>query len=86
MPKKIKPAKRPGAKLVEGARDYVLNAYDTATGLLTKREQLDLITVLREDLDLRQSMLYAKGRMQLKIAALKMIAAAKALTPRKGAA
>ena len=55
MPKKIKPAKRPSAKLVAGARDYVLDAYDTAAGLLIQRERLDLIATLREDLDLRQS-------------------------------
>ena len=55
MPKKIKPAKRPSAKLVAGARDYVLDAYDTAAGLLTTKERLELIATLREDLDLRQS-------------------------------
>ena len=56
MSKKIKPAKRrPSDKLVAGARDYVLDAYDTAAGLLTESEQLDLIATLREDLDLRQS-------------------------------
>jgi len=59
--KKIKPAKRPSAKLVAGARDYVLDAYDTAAGLLTTKERLDLIATLREDLDLRQSEIeYAK--------------------------
>lgn len=56
MAKKIKPAKRrPSEKLVAGGRDYVLDAYDTAAGLLTERERLDLIATLREDLDLRQS-------------------------------
>ena len=55
MAKKIKPAKRPSAKLVAGARDYVLDAYDESAELLTEREQLDLIATLREDLDLRQS-------------------------------
>ena len=58
MPKKIKPAARTKAlseKLVAGARDYVLDAYDTAAGLLLQRERLDLIATLREDLDLRQS-------------------------------
>ena len=80
MPKKIKPSKRPSAKLVAGARDYVLAAYDTAAGLLTAGEQLDLIEALREDLNLRQRMLNAKERMSLKIAVIK------ALTPRKGAA
>ncbi len=56
MTKKIKPAKkRPSEKLVAGARDYVLDAYDTAAGLLTEKERLDLIATLREDLDLRQS-------------------------------
>ena len=58
MAKKIKPATRTkalSAKLVAGARDYVLDAYDTAAGLLIQRERLDLIATLREDLDLRQS-------------------------------
>jgi hypothetical protein len=61
MARKIKPAKRPSAKLVAGARDYVLDAYDTAAGILTAKERLDLIASLREDLDLRQSEIeYAK--------------------------
>ena len=58
MAKKIKPATRTKAvstKLVASARDYVLDAYDTAAGLLIQRERLDLIATLREDLDLRQS-------------------------------
>lgn len=56
MAKKIKTAKkRPSAKLVEAARDHVLDAYDEAAELLTTKEQLDLITDLRNDLDLRQS-------------------------------
>lgn len=56
MSKKIKPAKRrPSEKLVEAARDYVLDAYDVCVALLTTRERLDLIASLREDLDLRQS-------------------------------
>ena len=56
MTKKIKPAKhRPSEKLVANVRDYVLDVYDTAVGLLTKQERLDLIAALREDLDLRQS-------------------------------
>lgn len=56
MAKKIKPAKkRPSEKLVAGARDFVLDAYETAAGLLTAQERLDLIATLREDLDLRQS-------------------------------
>jgi len=62
MAKKIKPAKkRPSEKLVAGARDYVLDAYDTAADLLTVKERLDLIATLREDLGLRQSEIeYAK--------------------------
>jgi hypothetical protein len=56
MPRKIKPAKkRDSPKLVEGARDFVLDAYDTVAGILTVKERLDLIETLREDLDLRQS-------------------------------
>ena len=56
MPKKIKPTKqRPSEKLVAGARDYVLDAYDESAELLTEREQLSLIATLREDLDLRPS-------------------------------
>jgi len=54
MPKKIKPAKRPSEKLVASARDYVLNAFDTAAVLLTEHECLGLIAGLREDLALRQ--------------------------------
>ena len=55
-PSKIKPSKkRPSEKLVASARDYVLDAYDTAAGILTIKERLDLIETLREDLDLRQS-------------------------------
>ena len=56
MAKKIKSSKkRPSEKLVAGARDVVLAAYDTAASLLTAKERLDLIASLREDLDLRQS-------------------------------
>jgi hypothetical protein len=51
MPKKIKPAKkRDSAKLVEGARDFVLDAYDTAASLLTKKEKFALIASLGVDL------------------------------------
>lgn len=53
---KIKSAKkRPSAKLVAGARDYVLDAYEEAADLLTEKERLDLIADLRNDLDLFQS-------------------------------
>jgi CHASE3 domain sensor protein len=53
---KIKPAKRRSSeKLVEGARDHILDTYEEAEELLTERECLDLIKTLREDLDLRQS-------------------------------
>ena len=55
MAKKIKPAKRPSEKLVAGARDHVLDAYEEAEALLTKREKLDLIATLRNDLDMKQS-------------------------------
>jgi hypothetical protein len=56
MPKKIKPAKRrPSDKLVAGAREHVMDAYDESAELLTDREQLALIATLREDLDLYQS-------------------------------
>ena len=66
MAKKIKPSKkRPSEKLVAGARDYVLDAYDTAAGILTTKECLALIETLREDLDLRQSEIeYAKEARQ----------------------
>jgi len=48
MPKKVKPTARPSKKLVEGAREYVLRAYDQALQLLTQREQLELAgTLLR---------------------------------------
>jgi hypothetical protein len=51
----IKPAtKRHSKKLVAAARDFVLDAYDTAASLLSSRETDDLIAQLREDLDLRQ--------------------------------
>jgi hypothetical protein len=54
--KKFKPAKKDGrARLVAAARDFVLDAYDTAVGLLTRKEKLALIATLRDDLDLRQS-------------------------------
>jgi hypothetical protein len=49
MSQKIKP------KLIEGARDNILDAYEEAVEPLTNRETLDLIATLREDLDLRQS-------------------------------
>ena len=55
MAKKIKPAKRPSEKLVAGARDHVLDAYEEAEELLTEREKLDLIATLRNDLDMKQS-------------------------------
>lgn len=65
MTKKIKPTKRrpsgrgyrreTSEKLVEGARNHVLDAYDEAVDLLTEKESLELIASLREDLDLRQS-------------------------------
>ena len=76
MAKKIKPAKqRPSEKLVAGARDYVLDAYNTVAGLLTERERLDLIATLREDLDLRQSEIeYAIEERNRKRAARKVAA------------
>ena len=55
MAKKIKPAKRPSEKLVAGARDHVLDAYEEAEELLSKKEKLDLIATLRNDLDMKQS-------------------------------
>ena len=68
MPKKIKPAKgvkpskkRPSAKLVEGARDFVLDAFDAATSILTKKEGLALIATLRDDLDMYQSQIQQAG-------------------------
>ena len=67
MPKKIKatikPAKkRPSAKLVEGARDFVLDAFDAAARILTKKEKRALIATLRDDLDMYQSQVgYARG-------------------------
>lgn len=67
MPKKIKPAKgikpskkRPSAKLVEGARDFVLDAFDVAASILTKKEGLALIATLRDDLDMYQSQIDQK--------------------------
>jgi hypothetical protein len=52
---KIKPTKkRPSAKLVESARNFVLDAYDVAVDLLTTEERLALIEALRADLDLRR--------------------------------
>jgi hypothetical protein len=56
MSQKIKPSRqRPREKLIEGARDNILDAYEEAAEPLTNRETLDLIATLREDLDLRQS-------------------------------
>jgi hypothetical protein len=51
---KLKPKKRPSEKLVEDARDCVLDAYNEAADLLTEKERLDLIVTLREDLSVRQ--------------------------------
>ena len=93
-PSANKPAKRrPSAKLVAGARDYVLDAYiayavlyDTAAGLLTARERLDLIATLREDLDLRQSEIEYAIEARRRQRAPRKVAGRRQRAPRKVAA